>query len=152
MLRTSKSANIDKILAEVDELLEHIGPEGIEQSPTLKKLKFDRGRLAAAAARRQAEPAKEADLLLPEGKQLAEAREVLQAPGLDLTPEEQAFVRASMARARRGTLIRWVLVALLAVLTLLAGYQWHRAGVAQKEAESSAQAAEKARDLALAES
>ena len=94
-----------------------------------------RGRLAAAAARWQAEPEKKADLLLPEGKQLAEAREVLQAPGLDLTPAEQAFVRASMARARRGALIRWGVVALLAVLTLLAGYQWQRAVVAQKEAE-----------------
>ena len=108
-----------------------------------------RGRLAAAAARWQAEPDKKADLLLPEGKQLAEAREVLQAPGLDLTPAEQAFVRASMARARRGALIRWGAVALLAVLTLLAGYQWQRAVLAQKEAERSAQAAEKARNLAL---
>ena len=110
-----------------------------------------RGRLAAAAARWQAEPEKKADLLLPEGKQLAEAREVLQAPGLDLTPAEQAFVRASMARARRGALIRWGVVALLAVLTLLAGYQWQRAVLAQKEAERSAQAAEKARNLALAD-
>jgi hypothetical protein len=108
-----------------------------------------RGRLAAAAARWQAEPEKKADLLLPEGKQLAEAREVLQAPGLDLTPAEQAFVRASMARARRGTLIRWGAVALLTVLTLLAGYQWQRAVVAQKEAQRSAQAAEKARNLAI---
>ena len=108
-----------------------------------------RGRLAAAAARWQAEPGKKADLLLPEGKQLAEAREVLQAPGLDLSLEEQAFVRASMARARRGALIRWGVVALLAVLTLLAGYQWHRAVLAQKESERSAQEAAKARDLAL---
>lgn len=92
-----------------------------------------RGRLVAAAARWQAEPENQADLLLPEGKQLAEAREVLQAPGLDLTPEELAFVRASMARARRGVLIRWEAVALLAVLTLLAGYQWKRAVLAQKE-------------------
>jgi eukaryotic-like serine/threonine-protein kinase len=108
-----------------------------------------RGRLAAAAARWQAEPDKKKDLLLPEGKQLAEAREVLQAPGLDLTPAEQAFVRASMARARRGAIIRWGAVALLAVLTLLAGYQWHRAVLAQKAAERSAQAAAAARDLAL---
>jgi hypothetical protein len=71
-----------------------------------------------------------------------EAREVLQTPGLDLTPAEQAFVRASMARARRGTLIRWGVVALLAVLTLLAGYQWQRALMAQWKAET-------ARDLAL---
>jgi eukaryotic-like serine/threonine-protein kinase len=108
-----------------------------------------RGRLGAAAARWQTEPEKKADLLLPEGKQLAEAREVLQAPGLDLTPVEQAFVRASMARARRGTLIRWGAVALLAVLTLLASYQWQRAVRAQKEAQRNAQAAEKARDLAI---
>jgi tetratricopeptide (TPR) repeat protein len=101
-----------------------------------------RGRLAAAAARWQAELNKKADLLLPEGKQLAEAREVLRAPGLDLTPAEQAFVRASMARARRGTIIRWGVVALLAVLTILAGYQWQQAMLAQK-------AAEEARDLAL---
>jgi eukaryotic-like serine/threonine-protein kinase len=108
-----------------------------------------RGRLAAAAARWQAEPLKKADLLLPEGKQLAEAREVLQTPGLDLTPAEQAFVRASMARARRGALIRWGAVALLALLTLLAGYQWHRAVLAQKDAERSARAADKARNLAI---
>jgi tetratricopeptide (TPR) repeat protein len=116
---------------------------------TNRELLRARGRLATAAARWQAEPAKKTDLLLPEGKQLAEAREVLQAPGLDLTPDEQAFVRASMARARRGTLIRWGVVALLTVLTILAGYQWHRAVLAQKEAERSAQAADKARDLAL---
>jgi tetratricopeptide (TPR) repeat protein len=108
-----------------------------------------RGRLAAAAARWQAEPEKKRDLLLPEGKQLAEAREVLEAPGLDLTPEEKAFVRASLARARRGALIRRGAVVLLAVLTLIAGYQWRRAVLAQKAAESSAQTAEKARDLAL---
>jgi tetratricopeptide (TPR) repeat protein len=101
-----------------------------------------RGRLATAAARWQTEPKKKTDLLLPEGKQLAEAREVLQAPGLDLTPEEQAFVRASMARARRGTVIRWGVTALLAVLMLLAGYQWQQAMLAQT-------AAEEARDLAL---
>jgi eukaryotic-like serine/threonine-protein kinase len=108
-----------------------------------------RGRLATAAARWQAEPDKKADLLLPEGKQLAEAREVLQAPGLDLTPTEQAFVRASMARAHRGALIRWGVTVLLAVLALLAGYQWQRAVLALREAERSAQVAEKARDLAL---
>ena len=49
-----------------------------------------------------------------------------------------------MAQARRGTLVRWGLMALLAVMTLLAGYQWRRAEVAQltqKEAERSTQAA-----------
>jgi hypothetical protein len=100
-----------------------------------------RGRLAIAAARWQAEPVKKGDLLLPEGKQLAEAREVLQAPRLDLTPAEQAFVRASMAKARRRTLIRWGAVALLAVLTLLAVYQWQRAVVARNEAERQTRAA-----------
>ena len=43
MLRTSKYANIEKILAEVDDLLQQIGPEIIEQSPSLKKLKFETG-------------------------------------------------------------------------------------------------------------
>jgi len=151
MLKTSKYANIEKILAEVDDLLQQIGPEIIEQSPSLKKLKFERERLAGAATRRQAEPEQKMELVLPEGQQLAEPREVLQAPGHDLSPAEQASVRASMGRARRGSLIGWGLVALLAVMTLLAGYQWQRALVAQqaqKEAERRTQAAEKARNLA----
>lgn len=144
MIETSKYVNIEKILTEADGLLQQIGPEIIEQSHILKKLKFERGRLATAATQWQAGPDKKEDLLLPEGKQLPETREVLQAPGLDLSPAEQASVQASIARARRGTLILWGLVALLMVSTLLAGYQWQRA----KVAERSAQAAEKARNLA----
>ena len=151
MLKTSKYANIKKMLAEVDDLLQQIGPEIIEQSPSLKKLKLERERLAAAATRWQAEPDQEVDPLLPETEQLVEAREVMLAPGRDLSPAGKVTDRASVARARRGTLVRWGLMALLAVLTLLAGHQWRRAEVAQlaqKEAERSAQAAEKARSLA----
>ena len=151
MLKTSKHASIKKMLTEVDDLLQQIGPEIIEQSPSLKKLKLERERLAAAATRRQAEPDQEVDLLLPETEQLAETREVMLAPALDLSPAGKATAQASMARARRGTLVRWGLMALLAILTLLAGYQWRRAQVAQlaqKEAERSTQAAEKARNLA----
>ena len=48
MLKTSKYTNIKKMLAEVDDLLQQIGPEIIEQSPSLKKLKLERERLAAA--------------------------------------------------------------------------------------------------------
>ena len=147
MLKTSKYTNIKKMLAEVDDLLQQIGPEIIEQSPSLKKLKLERERLAAAAT----EPDKKADLLIPEGQQLAETREVILAPGRDLSPAVKVADQASVARARRGTLVRWGLMALLAVMALLTGYQWRRAVVAQlaqKEAERSAQSAEKARNLA----
>ncbi len=132
MLKTSKYPNIDKMLAEVDYLLQQIGPEIIEQSPSLKKLKLERERLAAAATRRQVEPDKKAEPLVPEGQLPAETREVMLAPGLDLSPAEQDSVQVSMAWTRRGTLIRWGLAALLAVMTLLAGYQWQRAFVAHR--------------------
>ena len=151
MLKTSKHTNIKKMLAEVDDLLQQIGPEIIEQSPSLKKLKLERERLAAAVTRGQAEPDNKADLLIPEVQQLAENREVMLAPGLDLSPAGKTTAQASVARARRGTLVRWGLVALLAVMMLLAGYQWRRAEVAQlaqKEAERSTQTAKKARNLA----
>ena len=151
MLKTSKYTNIQKMLAEVDDLLQQIGPEIIEQSPSLKKLKLERERLAAAPPRGQAEPDNKADLLMPEVQQLAETREVMLAPGLDLSPAGKTTAQASVAQARRGTLVRWGLMALLAVMTLLAGYQWRRAEVAQltqKEAERSTQAAKEARNLA----
>ena len=132
MQKTFKYRDIKQILAEVDDLIRQIDPEIIERTQSLKKLKLERERLAAAAAHWQAKPDKDADLLLPERQQLAEAREVLQAPGLDLSPAEQTLVRASVAPPRRGTFLRWGLVAVLAVLTLLAGYQWQRAVLYQK--------------------
>jgi tetratricopeptide (TPR) repeat protein/predicted RNA-binding Zn-ribbon protein involved in translation (DUF1610 family) len=144
MPETSQYVNIEKILTEADDLLQQIDPEVIEQSQILKKLKVERGRLVAAATHWQAEPDKKADLLLPEGQQLAETWEVLQTPGPDLSPAEQGSVRSSIAGARRGTLILWGLVGLLIVLTLLVGYLWQRAEVAER----SAQVAEKARNLA----
>ena len=58
----------------------------------------------------QAEPDQEVDPLLPETEQLVEAREVMLAPGRDLSPAGKVTDRASVARARRGTLVRWGLI------------------------------------------
>ena len=46
MLKTSKYTNIQKSVTAVDHLLQQIGPEIIEQSPSLKKLKLERERRA----------------------------------------------------------------------------------------------------------
>jgi WD40 repeat protein/energy-coupling factor transporter ATP-binding protein EcfA2 len=60
------------------------------------------------------------DLLLPEGKPLAEALELLQAFPGELEESETEFIKASQARAKRKKTVKHLAVAALAVLTVLA--------------------------------
>ena len=79
-----------------------------------------RSRIEAAADRWQAED-RRPDLLLPAGKPLEEALPLITAGHAQLPAAEQQFIRASQARARRFRRLKQTAVALLVLLTFLAG-------------------------------
>ncbi len=77
-----------------------------------------RGRLQLQAAR-WGEEARSADLLLPQGKQLDEAVQLLGSPTLSLTADELALVTASAKRASWRARLRLGTMATLVALSLL---------------------------------
>lgn len=78
-----------------------------------------RTRIAAISARWVAE-GRPADLLLPRGIQLDEARGLLQSPAVALAPDEIALIGSSTDKVRRREHLRRAAVALVAGLALLA--------------------------------
>lgn len=83
-----------------------------------RELLLIRGRVATAAASWRQE-GELSDLLLAPGKPLEEAG-LLLAAEFDLTPEERAFIAASLARARRASQLKIAAVAALVLLALVA--------------------------------
>lgn len=80
-----------------------------------------RGRLQLLTARWNAE-ARSADLLLPQGKQLDEALQIVDSPTLSLAPDELALVKASAGRATwRKRLQIGTLAAIVSLSLLVAG-------------------------------
>ena len=100
-----------------------------------------RGRLAQQAARWRDE-GRPADLLLPQGKMLAEATEVLQAGVLALTEAERELIGASQRRARQRARLRWMAMTLIVALALLATALGLSATAAKRSAEARRNEAE----------
>ena len=100
-----------------------------------------RGRLAQQAARWRDE-GRPADLLLPEGKMLAEATEVLQAGVLALTEAERELIGASRRRARQRARLRWMAMTSIVALALLATGLGLSATAAKRSAEERRNEAE----------
>lgn len=109
-----------------------------------------RARLAFAAERWD-EAGRDAQLLLPAGRALDEAREMARESGADLTPAETALIAQSQARAARGRRVKQMAVAALVALAILAsGAAWF-ANDQRARAAVNAQAADKARQAAEAD-
>lgn len=101
-----------------------------------------RGRLFAQAQRWQAE-GRSGDLLLPRGKQLDEASELLDGSSVPLTDDVRALILASQRRARRASRLRngaLIAFAALSILVAVLAVRAYRAeGIAQqRRAESEA--------------
>jgi len=79
-----------------------------------------RSRLAPAAARWQKEN-RRSDLLLPEGKLLTEATDLVQAFADGLEDVEKAFVKVSQDKARRWQRLKRLAITGLIILTVLTG-------------------------------
>ena len=102
------------------------------------------------AVDRWAEAGRDAQLLLPEGVPLEEARALRRAAPAELQPAETDFIRLSEARATRGKRLKQAAVAALAVLGVAAsGAAWYADGQ-RRQAADSAQIAEIARASAEA--
>jgi tetratricopeptide (TPR) repeat protein len=82
-----------------------------------KELLIVRGRVSAAAARWEKEQ-RAADLLLSEGKPLAEAENLAAKLGEELPLEERSFIALSQARRRRRKLVKRGAIAALLLLAL----------------------------------
>lgn len=78
-----------------------------------------RGRVAALAARWAAE-GRPQDLLLPRGKQLTEARELLELAAFSLSDDELALIRVSIQRAKLRERLRIAALAAIVLLSVLA--------------------------------
>ena len=79
-----------------------------------------RSRISAQANRWQ-ESGRKRDMLLPSGTQTNQAREVLQAGGLSLTPQEREFIQSSLQSERRSEQRRMMVMIIMASLVLLVG-------------------------------
>lgn len=77
------------------------------------------GRLAQQAARWR-DDGRPSDLLLPQGKPLDEAAELLQTGVLALTEAELELIHASQQRKRQRERLRWAAMSLIVVLAVLA--------------------------------
>jgi WD40 repeat protein len=113
-----------------------------------------RQRVSAAAARWAGE-GRPADLLLPDGKPLAEARGLASAAGFELSANERELVAASSARAAGRRRLRRAAVSALAILAVAAGAAAlyadrlrGRADANEKVATASAQRADEQASLA----
>ena len=112
------------------------------------------------AAERWADDARNSDLLLPEGKPLAEAEEVLGPRRSELDPVVVAFIDHSAARAsaihgRRLRRTRIVAGALALLATIAAGFGWYgydrsiASEAARKQAVQAGEEAKTARNQAV---
>ncbi|QNM97419.1 nSTAND1 domain-containing NTPase [Chitinimonas koreensis] len=93
-----------------------------------------RGRVAALAARWAAE-GRPQDLLLPRGKQLSEARELLDLAAFSLSDDELALIRVSIKRARLREQLRIAAMTAIVLLSVVA----FAMGVLARRAEHLAQ-------------
>ncbi|WP_332856570.1 nSTAND1 domain-containing NTPase [Duganella sp. S19_KUP01_CR8] len=93
-----------------------------------------RSRISAQAKRWQ-DSGRKLDMLLPSGTQANQARQLLRTSGFSFTPQEQAFVQASLQGVRRGERLRLTITIVMAGLTLLAGGLFLMARSAQQAAE-----------------
>ncbi|MES2346384.1 MAG: winged helix-turn-helix domain-containing protein [Pseudomonadota bacterium] len=89
----------------------------------------------SAQARRWQDSGRARDMLLPSGTQANQARQLLKAAGFSFTPQEQAFVHASLLGVRRGERLRLTITVAMAGLALLAGGLFLMARSAQQAAE-----------------
>lgn len=113
-----------------------------------------RGALAARTrlaqhAQRWHDEDRRADLLLPQGKLLDEARELRQGGVWSLTEQEQALIRMSERRVRQRERLRVAALALILVLALLSGGLGTTALVAKRAAEARRIEAEGLMDFML---
>jgi tetratricopeptide (TPR) repeat protein len=99
-----------------------------------------------AATREWMRNGRRADLLLPRGKPLSEAREVA-AAGIRLGDAERALLTASLRRARRFAVLRAAAISGLAVLTIVAGIAAWRAQTESKRAQVQATTAQRTTDF-----
>ncbi|MEQ9562132.1 MAG: tetratricopeptide repeat protein, partial [Woeseiaceae bacterium] len=111
-----------------------------------------RSRISAAAERWQAEHQR-VDLLLPAGKPLVEAESLLEH-GIELNEDEAAYIRASVAKAKRVQKIKAIVVATVAVLGIVAAWsawlateQRDLANQARTQAEVEAETAKQTTDF-----
>ena len=89
----------------------------------------------SAQARRWHDSGRARDMLLPSGTQANQARQLLRTSGFGFTPQEQAFVHASLQGVRRGERLRLAITVVMAGLALLAGGLFLAARSAQQAAE-----------------
>lgn len=93
-----------------------------------------RSRISAQAKRWQ-DSDRARDMLLPSGTQANQARQLLKTSDFSFTPQEQAFVHASLQGVRRGERLRLTITIVMAGLALLAGGLFLMARSAQQAAE-----------------
>ncbi|NVD74159.1 winged helix-turn-helix domain-containing protein [Duganella sp. BJB1802] len=89
----------------------------------------------SAQARRWQDSGRARDMLLPSGTQANQARQLLKTSGFSFTPQEQAFVQASLQGVQRGERLRLTITIVMAGLALLAGGLFLMARSAQQAAE-----------------
>jgi tetratricopeptide (TPR) repeat protein len=106
-----------------------------------------RARVATATQRWEAE-GRPADLLLPSGKPLAEAESLIEH-GIALHEDETAFVRASLARARRVRQLKAGVVVTVAILAVLAGIAAFLANEQRKLVQVEAETAKETTNFML---
>ena len=103
-----------------------------------------RARVAASHERWLAEN-RVSDFLLPPGKQLSEAEQLLAEYGEELTPELKAYIAASMAQAHAQQKRRQrLLIGALVVFAFLAVFGFWQKGNADKQAELATSAEKEA--------
>ena len=93
-----------------------------------------RTRISLQAARWQAN-SRSRDFLLPRGAQVTQARELLQAPGFQLSAQDRDYINASLRLAQRDERRRTALFGVVAVLAVLASVLGLVARASQQESE-----------------
>lgn len=93
-----------------------------------------RTRISLQAARWQ-ESGRSADFLLPRGIQANQARDLLQTPGFQFSPQDREFIDASLRIVKRSERRRAALLGAIAILALLASVLGLLARGAQQQAE-----------------
>lgn len=96
----------------------------------------------ASAAKRWIEEDKSNDFLLAAGKAVGEAQELVTNKNIELSETEKLFVDASIAKRKRIWWLKRIVVAALAVLTIVAGGTAYIAEVQRERAETAAKTSE----------
>nr|WP_166454641.1 winged helix-turn-helix domain-containing protein [Duganella rivi] len=94
-----------------------------------------RSRISAQANRWQ-DSGRKRDMLLPSGTQTNQARELLSASSLSLTPQEQDFIQSSLQSERRSERMRMAVMIVVTSLAILAAALGLTARSAQTQAEA----------------